>query len=64
MEAAIFMVGAVVFGVVYALLKPHMAGPWLVAPAVVYFGLLRLIGHLAAKNARRKLLLRAQGKQE
>jgi hypothetical protein len=64
MEGIIYIAGALVFGIAYALLKPIVDGSWLVAIAVAYFGLLRLIGHYAAKYALRRAIGRAGSKQK
>ena len=64
MEGTIYIAGALVFGVAYGLLKPITQGPWLGAMAVAYFGLLRLIGHYAAKYALRRAIKRADARQK
>jgi hypothetical protein len=64
MEGIIYIAGAVVFGVVYAFIKPAVDGPWLVAIAVAYFALLRLVGHCAAKLVLRKAISSAGSKEK
>lgn len=64
MEGIIYIAGAVIFGVAYAFLKPVVSGPWHVAIAVAYFGLLRFAGHYATKRAFRRAIASAGGKQK
>jgi len=64
MEGIIYIAGVIVFGVAYAFLKPALSGPWLVAIAVAYFGLLRFAGHHAAKRALRRSIASAGSKHK
>ncbi len=63
MEGTIYICGAVIFGVGYALLKPMLDGPWLIAIAIVYFGLLRLAAYAAKRHALRRALARASNNE-
>ena len=64
MEGIIYIAGALAFGVGYALLKPTVDGPWLIAIAVVYFGLLRLVGNYVAKRKLRIAIARVGDKHK
>ena len=64
MEGIIYIAGALVFGVGYAFIKPMVEAPWLIAIAIVYFGLLRLAAQYAAKYAMRRELSRATNRQK
>ena len=59
MEGIIYIVGAFVFGVGYALIKPLLDAPWLITIAIVYFGLLRLAAYAVKRHALRRALSRA-----
>ncbi len=61
MESLIYIVGAVLFGLVYPLIKPGLDWPLVAALALIYFGLLRLVAHLSAKHMRRRSIARATG---
>ena len=56
MEGIIYICGAIAFGIAYAFLKPMLDGPWLIAIAIVYFGLLRLAGYAAKRHVLRRAL--------
>jgi len=59
MESIIYICGAIIFGIGYAFLKPTLDGPWLIAIAVAYFGLLRLTASAARRYASRRALARS-----
>ncbi|WP_310165489.1 hypothetical protein [Pseudoxanthomonas japonensis] len=53
-QAVIFILGALVFGLVYPFFKPYLDWPWVAVLAVAYFAGLRLLGHFIARTNRRR----------
>jgi hypothetical protein len=64
MESIIYIGGAFVFGIGYALLKPLLDAPWLIAIAIAYFGLLRLAAYAAKRYVLRRALSRASNTKQ
>ena len=64
MGGMIYIAGALIFGIGYAFLKPHLEAPWLIVIAVAYFALLRLLGQYADRYSLRRAISRAEGKRK